>query len=153
MMNQSGMESTLAVVEWIQALRQQKQSDKAIKMRINKEMKKSGFNEQQIKDIFINAQIILKKGTAKLNRQEMEPSQKPQTSDTTNLLMQMLQNQQQQMDQMMMTFMNFACTPSPTPTPPPAATTTQAAPVNNDSLYIKFPDLPLFNGDCNEYLV
>ena len=92
-MNQSRMESTLVVVEWIQALRWQRQSDKVIKIRINKEMKKSGFNEQQIKDIFIDAQIILKKETAKPDRQEMKPFQKSQTSDTTNLLMQILQNQ------------------------------------------------------------
>ena len=52
-----------------------------------------------------------------------------------------------------MTFMNFTHTFSPTPTPSPAATTTQTASVNDDSLYIKFPDPPLFNGDCNEYLV
>ena len=25
--------------------------------------------------------------------------------------------------------------------------------MNNDLLYIKFPDLLLFNGDCNEYLI
>ena len=49
------MKSTLAVVEWIQALRQQGQSDKAIEIEINKEMRKNGFNEQQIKDTFINA--------------------------------------------------------------------------------------------------
>ena len=54
-MNQSRMKSTLAVVEQIQALRQQRQSDKAIKMKINEEITKSGFNEQQIKDMFINA--------------------------------------------------------------------------------------------------
>ena len=69
----------------------------------------------------------------------------------------MLQNQQWQMNQMMTTFMNFVCTPSPTPTPS-AAPTTHTAPVssslmNDDLLYIKFPDLLLFNNDCNKYLV
>ena len=54
-MNQSGMKSILAVVEQIQALRQQEQSDEAIKIKINEEMKKSDFNEQQIKNKFINA--------------------------------------------------------------------------------------------------
>ena len=44
-MNQSRMKSTLTVVEQIQALRWQKQSDKIIKMKINKEMRKSDFNE------------------------------------------------------------------------------------------------------------
>ena len=53
-MNQSGMKFTLVVVEWIQALRWQRQSDKAIKMKINKEMRKNDFNKQQIKNIFIN---------------------------------------------------------------------------------------------------
>ena len=60
------MKSTLAVVEQIQALRWQRQSDKIIEIKINKEMRKSGFNEQQIKDRFINAQIILKKEIAEL---------------------------------------------------------------------------------------
>ena len=57
---------------------------------------------------------------------------------------------------MMTIFMNFACTPSPPPTPLSAAPTRQSAPValaNDDSLYIKFPDPPLFNGDHNEYLM
>ena len=49
------MKSTLVIVEWIQALRQQKQSDKTIEIEINKKMKKSDFNEQQIKNTFINA--------------------------------------------------------------------------------------------------
>ena len=44
-MNQSGMKSTLAVVEWIWALKQQRQSDKVIKIKINEEMKKNDFNE------------------------------------------------------------------------------------------------------------
>ena len=55
------MKSILTVVEWIQALRQQRQSDEIIEIKINKKIKKSNFNEQQIKDTFINAQIILKK--------------------------------------------------------------------------------------------
>ena len=42
-------------MEQIQALRQQKQSDKTIEIEINKEMRKNDFNEQQIKDVFINA--------------------------------------------------------------------------------------------------
>ena len=42
------------IVEYIWALRQQEQSDEAIEIKINKEMKKSGFNEQQIKNVFIN---------------------------------------------------------------------------------------------------
>ena len=87
----------------------------------------------------------------------MKPSQQLQTSDMTNLLMQMLQNQQQQMNQIMTIFINFAYTPSPTLTPP-AAPTTHTAPVpsppmNNNSSYIKFPDLSLFNSNCNEYLI
>ena len=49
--------------------------------------------------------------------------------------------------------MNFVCIPSFTPTPPLTATTTQTASMNDNFLYIKFPDLPLFNGDCNEYLI
>ena len=49
------MKSTLAVVEQIQALKQQRQSNKAIKIEISKEMRKNDFNEQQIKDTFINA--------------------------------------------------------------------------------------------------
>ena len=40
------MKSTLMVVEWIWALRQQGQSDKAIEIEINKEMRKSDFDEQ-----------------------------------------------------------------------------------------------------------
>ena len=48
------MKSTLAVMEQIQALRQQRQLDKIIKIKINKEIKKSDFNEQQIKNTFIN---------------------------------------------------------------------------------------------------
>ena len=74
-----------------------------------------------------------------------------------NLLMQMLQNQQQQMDQMMTTFMNFAHTFSFTLTPSAALITHTASvsspSMNDDSSYIKFPDLLLFNGNCNEYLV
>ena len=67
-MDQSGMKSILAVVERIQALRWQGQSDEAIKIEINEEMRKNDFDEQQIKDIFIDAQIILKKETAEPNR-------------------------------------------------------------------------------------
>ena len=74
-MNQSGMKSTLAVVEWIWALRWQGQSDKAIEVEISEEMRKSGFNKQQIKDVFIDAQTVLKKETAEPDRQRMEPSQ------------------------------------------------------------------------------
>ena len=44
-MNQSEMKSTLMVVEWIQALKWQRQSDEVIKIKINKEMKKNDFNE------------------------------------------------------------------------------------------------------------
>ena len=54
-MNQSGMKSTLAVVEQIWALKQQRQSDKAIEIKINEKMRKSNFNKQQIKNTFINA--------------------------------------------------------------------------------------------------
>ena len=53
-MNQNGMKSTLMIVKQIQALKQQKQSDEVIKIEINKKMKKSDFNEQQIKNMFIN---------------------------------------------------------------------------------------------------
>ena len=45
-MNQSGMKSTLVVVEWIQALRWQRQSDEIIEIKINEKMKKSDFNKQ-----------------------------------------------------------------------------------------------------------
>ena len=48
------MKSILTVVEQIQALRQQGQSDEIIEIKINKKMKKNGFNEQQIKNVFIN---------------------------------------------------------------------------------------------------
>ena len=48
------MKSTLTVVEQIQAFKQQRQLDKVIEIEINKEMRKNGFNEQQIKDTFIN---------------------------------------------------------------------------------------------------
>ena len=119
-------------------------------------MRESDLNEQQIEEVFTNAQTVLKKKTTKSGKQRMKPFQKPQTPDMTNVLMQMLQNQQQQMDQMMTTFINFAYTPSPTPTPPSAISTTQAAPaslMNDNSLYIKFPDPPLFNGNHNKYLV
>ena len=75
------MKSTLAVVERIQALRQQGQSDEAIEIEISEEMKKSDFNEQQIKNMFINAQTVLEKGTAEPDRQRMKPSQQPQTSE------------------------------------------------------------------------
>ena len=106
--------------------------------------------------MFINAQTVLKKEITEPGKQKRELSQKSQTSDITNMLMQMLQNQQWQINQMMTTFMNFAYTPSPTPTPSSAALTTQAAstsPANDDFLYIKFPDLPLFNNNHNEYLM
>ena len=156
-MNQSRMKSILTVVEWIQALRWQRQSDKAIQIEINEEIKKNDFDEQQIKDVFINAQTVLEKKTAESDKQKMKLSQQSQTSDMMNLLMQMLQNQQQQMNQMMTIFMNFAHTPSPTPTPPAAPTTHNTPvpppPMNNDSSYIKFPDPSLFNSNCNEYLV
>ena len=36
-------------------------------------MKKSGFNEQQIKDTFINTQIVLEKKTTESNKQKMKP--------------------------------------------------------------------------------
>ena len=71
-MDQSRMKSTLTVVEQIQALKQQRQSDKVIEIKINKEMRKNDFNKQQIKDTFINAQIILKKGTAEPDKQRMK---------------------------------------------------------------------------------
>ena len=74
-MDQSRMKSILAVVEWIWALRQQGQSDEAIEIEINEEMRKSDFNEQQIKNVFINAQTVLEKGIAESDRQRMEPSQ------------------------------------------------------------------------------
>ena len=48
------MKFTLAVIEQIQAFKQQKQSDKIIEIEINKEIRKNDFNEQQIKDTFIN---------------------------------------------------------------------------------------------------
>ena len=48
------MKSTLTVVEQIQAFKQQKQSDEAIEIKISEEMRKNGFNEQQIKDTFID---------------------------------------------------------------------------------------------------
>ena len=54
-MDQSKMKSILMIVEQIQALRQQRQSDEIIKIEINKKMRKNGFNKQQIKDTFINA--------------------------------------------------------------------------------------------------
>ena len=39
------MKFTLAVVEQIQALKQQEQSDETIKIKISEKMKKSNFNE------------------------------------------------------------------------------------------------------------
>ena len=48
------MKFTLMIVEQIQALRWQRQLDKVIKIKINKEMKKSDFDKQQIKDVFID---------------------------------------------------------------------------------------------------
>ena len=53
-MDQSEIKSTMAVVEWIQALKWQRQLNEVIKIEISKEMRKSDFNEQQIKDVFIN---------------------------------------------------------------------------------------------------
>ena len=82
------------VVEWIQALRWQRKSDEAIKIEINEKSKESNFNKQQIGEVFINAQTVLKKEITKSDKQRMEFSQKSQTSDMTNVLMQMLQNQQ-----------------------------------------------------------
>ena len=67
-MYQSEIKSTLAVVEWIWALRQQKQSDKVIEIEINKEIRKSDFNEQQIKDKFINTQVLKKKLLNQINK-------------------------------------------------------------------------------------
>ena len=119
-------------------------------------MRESGLDEQQIEKIFINAQTVLEKEITKPGKQRMKPSQKSQTLDMTNVLMQILQNQQQQINQMMIIFMNFAYTSSPTPTPSPAVFTTQAASAllaNDNFLYIKFPDSSLFNGDCNKYLI
>ena len=75
------------IVKQIQALRQQKQSDEIIKIKINKKMKKNDFNEQQIKDMFINTQTVLKKKTAEPNKQKMKPSQQLQTLNIMNLLM------------------------------------------------------------------
>ena len=49
------------IVEQIQALRQQRQSDEIIKIKINEKMRKNDFNEQQIKNAFINTQTVLKK--------------------------------------------------------------------------------------------
>ena len=67
-MNQSGMKSTLVIVEWIWALRWQRQSDETIKIKISEEIRKSDFDEQQIKDVFINAQTVLEKETAESDR-------------------------------------------------------------------------------------
>ena len=44
-MNQSGMKFILMVVKWIQTLKQQKQLNEIIKMRINEKIKKSDFNK------------------------------------------------------------------------------------------------------------
>ena len=71
-MNQSRMKSILAVMEWIWALRQQEQSDEAIEIEINKKMRKSDFDKQQIKNMFINAQTVLKKRIIELNKQRMK---------------------------------------------------------------------------------
>ena len=49
------------IVKQIQTLRQQRQSDKIIEIKINEEMRKNDFNKQQIKNTFINAQTVLKK--------------------------------------------------------------------------------------------
>ena len=97
-MNQSRLKSTLIIVEQIQALRQQKKSNKVIKIEISKEIRKNNFNKQQIEEVFINTQTVLKKETAKSDRQEMKPFQKLQILDMTNLLMLMPQNQQQQIN-------------------------------------------------------
>ena len=69
------MKFTLMVVERIWALRWQGQSDEVIEIEINEEMRKNGFDEQQIKNMFINAQIILEKGTAESDRQRMKSFQ------------------------------------------------------------------------------
>ena len=53
-MDQNRMKSILAVVKWIWALKQQEQSDKAIEIEINEKIKKNDFDEQQIKDVFID---------------------------------------------------------------------------------------------------
>ena len=52
------------VVEQIQALRWQRESDEAIRIEINEELRESDFDEQQIEKVFINAQTVLKKETA-----------------------------------------------------------------------------------------
>ena len=54
---------------------------------------------------------------------------------------------------MIIMFINFICTFSFTLTPSLTAITTQITSVNNDFLYIKFPNSLLFNDDCNEYLM
>ena len=59
-------------MKWIQALRWQRLLNKIIKIKINEKKKKSGFDEQQIKNVFINAYIILKKGTAEPNKQRIK---------------------------------------------------------------------------------
>ena len=41
-------------MEWIWAFRQQGQSNETIKIEINEKMRKSNFNEQQIKNVFID---------------------------------------------------------------------------------------------------
>ena len=41
-------------MEQIQTFRWQRQLNKVIKIEINKKMKKNGFDEQQIKNVFIN---------------------------------------------------------------------------------------------------
>ena len=74
----------------------------------------------------------------------------------TNVLMQILQNQQQQIKQMMTIFINFICTFSSTTTSPLTVLTMQTASVlltNDNFLYIKFPDPPLFNDNHNKYLI
>ena len=38
-------------------------------------MRKNNFNKQQIKNVFINTQTVLKKETAESDKQKMKPSQ------------------------------------------------------------------------------
>ena len=53
------------IVEQIQTFKQQKKSDEIIKIKINKKLKENNLNKQQIEKMFINAQTVLKKETAK----------------------------------------------------------------------------------------
>ena len=49
-------------------------------------MRKNDFDEQQIKNVFINAQIILKKEITESDKQRMKSFQQPQTLNMMNLL-------------------------------------------------------------------